>query len=86
MSFSLSSQVFDDEKNSYDVQISIGQNQTETGQKILLDLSISKDFVLAVSQEDVLLDYFQQLRIQKNKIYFECLSENLKQKLGVRYE
>jgi uncharacterized protein (TIGR04255 family) len=86
MSFSLSSQVFDDEKNSYDVQISIGQNQTETGQKILLDLSISKDFVLAVSQEDVLLDYFQQLRIKKNEIYFNCLSENLKQKLGIRYE
>jgi hypothetical protein len=52
----------------------------------LLDLSISKDFVLAVSQEDVLLDYFQQLRIKKNEIYFNCLSENLKEKLGVRYE
>jgi uncharacterized protein (TIGR04255 family) len=86
MSFSLSSQVFDDEQNSYDVQVSIGQNQVETGQKILLDLSISKDLALSVFQEDLLLDYFQQLRIQKNKIYFECLSETLKQKLGVRYE
>jgi uncharacterized protein (TIGR04255 family) len=86
LSLSFNSQIFDDEKNAYDVQISIGQNQTETGQKILLDLSISKDFVLAVSQEDVLLDYFQQLRIKKNEIYFNCLSENLKEKLGVRYE
>jgi uncharacterized protein (TIGR04255 family) len=86
MSFSLNSQVYDDEQNSYDVQVSIGQNQTETGQRILLDLSISKDLVLSVSQEEELLEYFQQLRTQKNKIYFNCLSEDLKEELKVRYE
>jgi uncharacterized protein (TIGR04255 family) len=86
LSLSFNSEVFDDEQNSYDVQVSIGQNQTETGQKILLDLSIAKEFVLSISQEGLLLDYFQQLRTQKNKIYFNCLSENLKEKLGVRYE
>jgi uncharacterized protein (TIGR04255 family) len=86
ISLSLNSEVFDDEQNAYDAQISIGQNQTETGQKILLDLSVSKELALAVSQEDVLLAYFQQLRRKKNEIYFNCLSEDLKQKLGIRYE